>query len=102
MLYYYHCYKNILFPFYYAKNLINDKPIYNLAEYLRYMYDKDTKGNAAPIVDRYSVSECYGLFKNFSQVTIDKEINNYKLRTSILGEMMRPIGHDLYISGKKS
>jgi ubiquinone/menaquinone biosynthesis C-methylase UbiE len=102
MLYYSHGYKNILFPFYYIKNLVyNKKKISNAAEYFRSMYDKDMEGNAAPIVDRVSVGDCERLFKNFKQLKITKEIANAKLRNSILGGILKPIGHDLYITGTK-
>jgi ubiquinone/menaquinone biosynthesis C-methylase UbiE len=87
----------------YKKDLIFGKTkIKNFDTYIRSLYDADSDGKAAPIIDFYSILELKLMFSKFIDVTFQKENNNIRhLRKSLLNNFSRFFGLDVYIIAKK-
>ncbi|PPJ63028.1 class I SAM-dependent methyltransferase [Cuspidothrix issatschenkoi] len=115
MLYHKNSFRQLVqVPFRYLKTLFSkDNKVSrydNFAQFVRSLYDPNSKGEAAPHTDYVSKQDVYKLFKEFSSVKIDvQNFDTYVLfngkiivnRENLFNNIARFVGLDLYILATK-
>ncbi|MBP6447515.1 MAG: class I SAM-dependent methyltransferase [Saprospiraceae bacterium] len=74
----------------------------NFSNYVKSLYDSNSSGDAAPIIDFYSIAELKLMFSKFSSTNFHLENNNIRhIRKYLLNNFSKYFGLDTYISAKK-